>query len=119
LPVSNAAKREMRAAEKRRVRNKSSRSKCKTTIDKAEKHIFAGELDEAKQEVKTAISTLDKTAKKGAIHSNNAARRKSRLMKKLNQALGKSSDKRESVVEVIEEEVETTEEKEVEATETE
>jgi len=91
LPVSNAAKRELRAAEKRQVRNKSSRSKCKTTIDKAEKLIFANGLDEAKQEVKTAISTLDKAAKKGVIHPNNAARRKSRLMKKLNQAQGKAS----------------------------
>jgi len=38
-----------------------------------------------------AISALDKAAEKGVIHPNNAARRKSRLMKKLNQALALSS----------------------------
>jgi len=34
-----------------------------------------------------AVSSLDKAAEKGVIHPNNAARRKSRLMKKLNEAL--------------------------------
>ena len=37
-----------------------------------------------------AIVSLDKAAEKGVIHSNNAARRKSRLMKKLNEALSPS-----------------------------
>jgi len=38
--------------------------------------------------VVTAISVLDKAAEKGIIHANNVARRKSRLLKKLNQARG-------------------------------
>jgi small subunit ribosomal protein S20 len=37
----------------------------------------------AQQDTLEAISALDKAAEKGAIHKNNAARRKSRLMKRL------------------------------------
>ncbi len=43
-----------------------------------------GSTPEAIDAVKHAISTLDRVASKGVIHKNNAARRKSRLMAKLN-----------------------------------
>lgn len=86
MPNTKAAQREMRAAEGRRVRNKSLRSQVKTNISKAEGLIFSGTLEEAKTSAVTAISSLDKAAEKGIIHRNNAARRKSRIMKKLNQA---------------------------------
>jgi len=76
----------MRVSEKRQLRNKSVRSLCKTNITKAERLIFAGELEEAQKAVVNAISSLDKAAEKGIIHANNAARRKSRLMQKLNEA---------------------------------
>jgi len=76
----------VRVAEKRQLRNKSVRSLCKTDITKAERLIFSGELEAAKQAVAEAIISLDKAAEKGIIHPNNAARRKSRLMKKLNEA---------------------------------
>jgi small subunit ribosomal protein S20 len=81
----------MRVAERRQLRNKSVRSLCKTNITKAEKLIFSGELESARQAVEAAISSLDKAAEKGIIHSNNAARRKSRLVKKLNEAQTSSS----------------------------
>ena len=81
-----SAQKEMRTSERRRERNKSTRSQCKTAITRAEKLIFSGELEQGREAVTTAISTLDKAAKKGVIHANNAARRKARLMKKLNQA---------------------------------
>jgi small subunit ribosomal protein S20 len=64
---------------------------CKTSIAKAERLIFSGELESAQAAVVAAITTLDKAAKKGVIHPNNAARRKSRLMKKLNQAQASAS----------------------------
>ena len=81
----------MRKAERRRQRNKAYRSLCKTNITKAEKLTFSGELEEAQKAVVTAISSLDKAAEKGIIHPNNAARRKSRLMKKLNESLAPAS----------------------------
>jgi len=91
LPRSNSVKKQVRVTEKRRLRNKSIRSLCKTNITKAEKLIFLGELESAQPMVVDAISSLDKAAEKGVIHPNNAARRKSRLMKKLNQSLALSS----------------------------
>lgn len=76
----------MRASEKRQARNKSVRSRCKTNITKAERLIFTGDIEEARKAVVTAISSLDKAAEKGILHPNNTARRKARLMKKLNAA---------------------------------
>ena len=91
MPVIKSAQKQVRVAERRRLRNKPVRSLCKTNITKVEKLIFSGELESAQQAVIAAISSLDKAAEKGIIHSNNAARRKSRLMKKLNEALASSS----------------------------
>jgi small subunit ribosomal protein S20 len=86
LPGSKSAQKQVRVAERKRLRNKSIRSLCKTNITKAERLIFLGELEAAQKAVATAISALDKAAEKGVIHPNNAARRKARLMKKLNEA---------------------------------
>ena len=87
MPITKSAKKQMRVSATRQARNKSVRSQCKTNITKAEKLIFTGELEEAQKAVVTAIGSLDKAAEKGIIHPNNAARRKSRLMEKLNKAL--------------------------------
>jgi len=86
LPHTKSAQKQVRVAEKRQLRNKSVRSLCKTNITRAERLVFSGELEAAKQAVAEAIISLDKAAEKGVIHPNNAARRKSRLMKKLNEA---------------------------------
>lgn len=91
MPQIKSAQKQMRIAERRRLRNKSVSTLCKTSITKAEKLIFAGELESAQRAVVAAISALDKAAEKGVIHPNNAARRKSRLMKKLNEAQSLSS----------------------------
>jgi len=55
------------------------------------KLIAEGRLEEATEVARLAVSALDKAAEKGIIHKNNAARRKSRLMKLLNQALASAS----------------------------
>jgi small subunit ribosomal protein S20 len=68
------------------MRNKSIRSLLKSNIVKAERLIFTGELKQAEQAVVTAVSSLDNAAGKGIIKANSAARRKARLVKKLNQA---------------------------------
>ena len=86
MPVTKTAKKQMRVNERKEKRNKPIRSQCKTNITKAEKLIFSGDLEAAQKTVVAAISSLDNAAEKGVIHPNNAARRKSRLMKKLNEA---------------------------------
>lgn len=88
---SKSAQQQVRAAERRQQRNRSVRSQLKTNITRAEKLIFSGKIEEAQEAVVTATVSLDKAAEKGIIHSNNAARRKSRLMKKLNELITLSS----------------------------
>jgi small subunit ribosomal protein S20 len=88
---SKSAQKQVRVASRRQQRNKSIRSELKTGITRAEKLIFSGELEAAHQAVVAAASVLDKAAEKGVIHSNNAARRKSRLVKKLNEAINLAS----------------------------
>ena len=87
MPNTKTAREEMRKAERRRLRNKPVRSLVKTDIKKAEGLIYSGDLQSAQGAVTAAISSLDKAAEKGIIHPHNAARRKSRLVKKLNMAM--------------------------------
>ena len=81
----------MRATKKRRLRNKTAKSLCKSRVTKAEGLILSGELEKGKEAAVAAISSLDKAAKKRIVHPKNAARRKSRLMKKLNKAQAQPS----------------------------
>ena len=73
-----------RQNEKRRVRNRVYRGRARTFVKKAKASFEAGELELSRQATQDAISALDIAAQKGVIHKNNAARRKSRLMKRLN-----------------------------------
>lgn len=67
-----------RQNEKRRVRNKAVRSEM-TTIEKGA--LAAAGTDQQEQALRAALSYIDKAAKKGIIHANKAARKKSRLTK--------------------------------------
>ncbi len=84
---SKSAEKRIRVSERRRLRNRPFRSAARTFVKKAELAIAAGDKDAAQVAVLAATSQLDRVASKGVIHPNNAARRKSRLMKKYN-ALG-------------------------------
>lgn len=86
MPITKSAKKQVRVDEKRRLRNRSVRTQCRSNVVKAGRLIAAGELEAGRAAVVVAVSSLDKAATKGVIHPNNAARRKARLMKKLNQA---------------------------------
>lgn len=103
MPNIKQAQKQARNSEKRQMRNRAVRSRTKTFITRAEKLVFAGEMESAQEAVAESIKALDRAAEKGIIHSKNAARRKSRLMKKLNQAQASSA-------EVVEEEVAEAEE---------
>jgi small subunit ribosomal protein S20 len=72
-----------RQNEKRRLRNRVYKGRARTSIKKARLAIESGGVEEARQATLEAVSALDKAAEKGILHKNNAARRKSRLMKKL------------------------------------
>jgi len=83
MPNNAAAEKRMRQEQRRRAFNRSTKSIVKTQITKARQAISTTD-DNSAEAVRLAVSELDKAAKKGVIHKNNAARRKSRLMKHLN-----------------------------------
>lgn len=68
--------------EKRRIRNKDVRTELKTRVKVALNAAETGG-DNVDEVVKLAVKRIDKAAGKGIIHKNAAARRKSRLMKRL------------------------------------
>lgn len=86
MPNIQSAKKRVRQAEKRRARNRPVRSSVKTLIGKAQRQIAAQD-ESSEVGVREAIRALDVAARKGILHPNNAARRKSRLMKKYNAAV--------------------------------
>jgi len=71
-----------RQNEARRVRNKAVRSELKTRTKVAVAAADAG-AEDADELARQAVKRLDKAASKGVIHKNQAARRKSRLAKRL------------------------------------
>lgn len=88
---TRSALKKIRQAERRRRRNQMIRSRVKTLIKKARALIEAGNAEKASQAVGNAISALDKAAEKGVLHRNNAARRKSRLVRRYNSAFRPTS----------------------------
>jgi len=86
LAHTKSAKKSIRIIEEKRIINKSRRSSVRTLVLKAEKLIISKEQEPAETAVKQATTALDKAAQKKLIHSNNASRHKSRLMKKYNTA---------------------------------
>lgn len=83
---TKSAIKRIRTSEKRHQRNQAVKSATRTYVRKARTAIVRN-AGEAHDDIIAAISALDKAAKKGVIHANNAARRKSRLMKRYNAAL--------------------------------
>ena len=83
---TKSALKAIRVAERRRRRNQPIRTGVRTAIRKARTAIAGGEPEAAQQAAIEAQSKLDSAVSKGVIHWRNAARRKSRLMRKLNQA---------------------------------
>ncbi len=83
-----SALKRVRTAERRSEVNQPRRSAAKTLVSKAVKVATGGLAGDATEALRDALSALDRAAKAGAIHANAAARRKSRLTRKVNAALG-------------------------------
>ena len=82
-----------RVSERRRRRLAPLRSRAKTFVTKARRLIAADDLSAAQETVDEAVVSLAKAAQKGVLHRNNAARRKSRIMKRLHRAKNAASEK--------------------------
>jgi small subunit ribosomal protein S20 len=80
--TASAIKR-VRSNNRKRIRNRLTRTQARTAVKSARDALTSGNSADSRTATLTAISALDKAAEKGVIHKNNAARRKSRLMKRL------------------------------------
>ena len=78
-----SALKRIRQNEKRRLHNRTYRSRTRTLIKNARTAIESGKVDEAREATRIAVRDLDKLATRGVVHKRNAARRKGRLMKQL------------------------------------
>jgi len=79
-----AAQKHMRQSVKRRGRNRSNLSRFKTQVKKLNAALEQKDVNQAQQLLSTTVSSIDRASKQGVIHANAAARRKSRLMRKVN-----------------------------------
>jgi len=86
MPNHKSAEKRVRQSEKRRVINRGNRSKVRTYIKKVHVALDSGKSDEIKSVLPETISVIDKAVQKGVMHKNAAARYKSRLTLKANQA---------------------------------
>ena len=77
------SKKSHRVSVRRSAQNTPLRTKAKNLIASARDAIETNDLDSAQEIVHSAVSALDRAAKKGAIHKSNASRRKSRIMTQL------------------------------------
>ena len=92
-----AAKKYYRASQRRRMRNKPVRTRARTSVRDAIEVIAEGNWAEADAAVAVAVSALDRAAQKGVIHANNAARRKSRLLRHYHTARDPEAQRRSHV----------------------
>ena len=72
-----------RQNEKRQMRNRAARSEVNTRTRNAVAAAEGGDPEEIAEAARLAVKRIDKAASKGVLHPNNAARKKSRLMKRL------------------------------------
>lgn len=80
---TQSAQKRIRSNERKRVRNQRVRSRTRTSIRLAREALESNTSEDARRTTLAAVGALDKAVGKSVIHKNNAARRKSRLMKKL------------------------------------
>ena len=78
MPNIKSVKKDVIRSKQRQLRNQATKSRIKTYVKKTNAAIVAGEA--VAEAMSMAVSALDKAAKRGIIHKNAAARRKSRLM---------------------------------------
>ena len=83
MPNIKSAIKRVKTAELRRANNITAKSSMRTAVKNAEAAI-ANNDENAKDALLAASRKLDKAASKGIIHKNAAARKKSRLAKRLN-----------------------------------
>jgi small subunit ribosomal protein S20 len=83
---SLSAKKRVRQNIKRRARNRARKADIREEVKGFTAALGSGDLKKAEAELKKAVQVLDRVAVKGTIHKNAAARKRSRLTRRLNAA---------------------------------
>ncbi|MCR3921200.1 MAG: 30S ribosomal protein S20 [Firmicutes bacterium] len=86
MPNTKQAEKRMRVTAKRTARNRQVKSSVKTAVRRFSDTLAEGNLEVASDKLHATVKTLDKAVSKGVVHKNAAARKKSRLAKRLNKA---------------------------------
>ena len=84
MPNTKSANKAMRQSRRRRVINLRTKSKFKVAIKTTKQAIASNDSTKAAEDLKKAMSAIDKAVKKNVLHKNTAARKKSRLAKAIN-----------------------------------
>ncbi|MBQ3865792.1 MAG: 30S ribosomal protein S20 [Clostridia bacterium] len=86
MPNIKSAKKRVVVSEKKAGVNKAFNTTVKTTLKKFDKALEAGDQAAVAAAHRDAVRKLDTAAAKGYVHKNTAARRKSRMAKKISEA---------------------------------
>jgi len=87
MPNHKSSLKRVRQTKKRTLRNNSIKSALKTMLKTVDVSISEGDNEKVQESFSKAMPAIDRAASKGVIHKRNAARKKSRLAKRVNQAL--------------------------------
>jgi small subunit ribosomal protein S20 len=87
MPNTKSAKKALRKSEKRRLRNRATKSAIKTYSRRVLELAESGDINASVSTLRRAISLIDKAVKRGILHKNTGNRKKSRLMIALNKTL--------------------------------
>lgn len=83
-----SAKKRIRQNLKKRLINRSNRSRLRTEIKRLRAFLSEGDKQGSQTQLQPTISLIDKMVNKGILHKNTAARYKSRLTKHVNELAG-------------------------------
>ena len=89
MPNHKSAEKRVRQNERRRVVNRTNRTKLRTSIKKFRSALKGGDTAQVGALLPQTVSEIDKAVQKGVMHRNAAARNKSRLTVRANQGAAK------------------------------
>ena len=84
MPITSSAKKALRSSKKKKSFNMKRKNDMQNTIKQYKRLVAAKKLDEARKLLPALQKSIDKALKGGIIKPNNAARKKSRLVKVIN-----------------------------------
>ncbi len=91
MPNRPSAVKRLKQDEKRRLENKTVKSRLRTEENKFERLLGRGDIQAAEQQLQQLTKLLQRAAAGNVIHANKAARKQAQFQKRLNEAAGRAS----------------------------